>query len=324
MLWQSAIIASVLATGAHAGIGQLIVEGMARNSPAYERRMEEIAKHSLIARGILEARQTTGQGSDTVVNPDGSINMTAWDAQANSACIAALTALPSSSNPSGTCVCYNLPALDSTSGTFEADLRLFQLNQPTAEFLGIPPANIQVSLSYKGASVSPVSSGTAAQKIGVSARQNQNIKQLQTYLFVGQIDKAQMTPGLSMAQLQALVMPVVTLSGTNGAGQLVSTNVSSNEAAFVAGVFSKEVVMSTFAMAELAVEDEVARLKNGTTAFVLPGVSIMIFPVGFIITGLWTFVGVAAYAYGTYCRYSFRDQHRQRMLRQEKANVARF
>ncbi|KAK3688739.1 hypothetical protein B0T22DRAFT_161463 [Podospora appendiculata] len=324
MLWQSAIIASVLATGAHAGIGQLIVEGMARNSPSYERRMEEIAKHSLLARGILEARQTTGQGSDTVVNPDGSINMTAWDAQANSACIAALNALPSSSNPSGTCVCYNLPALDSTSGTFEADLRLFQLNQPTAEFLGIPPANIQVSLSYSGASVSPISSGTAAQKIGLSTRQNQNIKQLQTYLFVGQIDKTQMTPGLSMAQLQALVMPVVTLSGTNPAGQLVSTNVSSNEAAFVAGVFSKEVVMSSFAMAELAVEDEVARLKNGTTAFVLPGVSIMIFPVGFIITGLWTFIGVAAYAYGTYCRYSFRDQHRQRMLRQEKANVARF
>lgn len=124
--------------------------------------------------------------------------------------------------------------------------------------------------------------------------------------------------------LQALVMPVVTLSATNAQNQPVSTNVSSNEAAFVAGVFSDEIVMSSFGLAELAVEAEVARMKNGTAAFVLPGVQILIFPVGLIITGIWLLLGLAAYGYGTFCRYNFREQYRRRMMIQQKSAVPRF
>ncbi|KAK3312230.1 hypothetical protein B0H66DRAFT_395968 [Apodospora peruviana] len=333
MIWQTAaLVATLLASGAQAGIGDLVVEGMSRNSPSYERRMQEVAKKTLLARGILESRQlSSGQGSDTVLNPDGTINMTAWDAQANAACITALKALPEASNPSGTCVCYNLPALDSTSGGFEADLRLYKLNVPTGDFAGIPPENIEVGLRYTGASVSPVSPGTAAAKVvmpKLGSRQiattADDLQLLQTYLFVGQIDKSEISPDITMAQLQALVMPVVTLSGTNAQGQTVSTNVSSNEAAFVAGVFSQEVVMSSFTLANLAVEDEIVRLKNGSTAFVLPGVQILIFPIGLVITGLWTLIGIAAYGYGTFCRYNFREQYRRRILVAEKSAIPRF
>ena len=119
-------------------------------------------------------------------------------------------------------------------------------------------------------------------------------------------------------------MPVVTLSGINPQGQRVSTNVSSNEAAFVNGVFSNEIVMSPFRLAELAVEAEVARLRNGTTAFVLPGVQIMIFPISLVITGLWTVIFLAAYGFGTYNRYHFREAYIARMARVEKAAVSRF
>lgn len=119
-------------------------------------------------------------------------------------------------------------------------------------------------------------------------------------------------------------MPIVTLSGTNAQGQRVSTNVSSNEAAFVMGVFSQDIVMSSFRLAEVAVEAEVARLKNGTTAFVLPGVQIMIFPIGLIITGLWTVIFCVAYGMGTYDRYHFREAYKARMARAEKAGVATF
>lgn len=119
-------------------------------------------------------------------------------------------------------------------------------------------------------------------------------------------------------------MPVLTLSATNSQGRQVSTNVSSNEAAFVTGVFSQEIVMSAFRLAELAVEAEIASMKNGTSAFVLPGVQIMIFPIGLIITSLWTVIGVGAYALGTYNRYNFREQYRRRMQRVEKGAVATF
>jgi len=119
-------------------------------------------------------------------------------------------------------------------------------------------------------------------------------------------------------------MPVVTLKATNANGQVVSTNVSSNEAAFVAGVFSKDIVMSNFRMAELAVEAEIDRLTNGTVAFVLPGVQLMVFPIGLIITSVWLVLGVGAYGMGTYARYNFREAHKRRMAINQKGGMARI
>ena len=119
-------------------------------------------------------------------------------------------------------------------------------------------------------------------------------------------------------------MPIVTLKATNGNGQQVTTVVSTNEAAFVAGEFSRDEVMSNFRLAELAVEAEVAALQNGTVAFVLPGIQLMIFPIGLIITSVWLVLGLAAYGMGTYARYNFREAHKRRMAVISKGNVARF
>jgi hypothetical protein len=129
---------------------------------------------------------------------------------------------------------------------------------------------------------------------------------------------------LFRGDLQALVMPIVTLKATDANGQAVSTNVSSNEAAFVTGEFSGEVFMSNFTMAELAVEADLVLLKNGTIAFVLPGIQIMIFPIGLVITRIWLVLGVAAYGMGTYQRYNFREAHRRRMAVAQKGSVARI
>lgn len=114
--------------------------------------------------------------------------------------------------------------------------------------------------------------------------------------------------------LEALVLPQVTLSAVNAGGNTVSTNISSNEAAFVNGVFSKEVIMSETSRAQTAVNDIKAGLANGTVAFVLPGVSLMIFPVGLVITGLWTVLAFATYGYGTYNRINYRHTFRTRSL----------
>jgi len=213
MLWHTTLVASLLASGAQAGIGSLVVEGMTRNSPQVERRLQEIAKSSLLARGYVETRQVMAQPN--ILNPDGTINMDAWNTEANRACQEALRDLPQASNPSGTCVCYNLPALDNRTGTFEADLRLFRRGEPTGDFLGIPPQNVQVGLSYRGASVSPVSMGRASRAAtgaaasvaagtsALSARQgqinpNETLELLQTYLFVGQIDRTKMSAAMTM------------------------------------------------------------------------------------------------------------------------------
>ncbi|KAK1779826.1 hypothetical protein QBC45DRAFT_125875 [Copromyces sp. CBS 386.78] len=377
MLWQpKTLLATLLAaSGVQAGIGSLIAEGMTRGSPSYHKRMEEMMGSYLLRRGFFQERQdisASAVGQDPIFTADGTLNMTAWNAQVNAACISSLRQLTAATNPSGTCVCYNLPALDNSTGVFEADLRLFRVSDARDAFAGIAPEQISVAVRFVGANVktasgdetiasaasaaananakasqgaaSSVSAAASVGRVGgsggdgeaakalLAARQssqgdlptNGDPTLLQQYLFVGQIDREKMSGEMTMAQLQSLLLPIVTLSGTTPSGGQVSTNISSNEAAFVAGVFSKEVVLSDFNRAQLAVQDEMARLKNGTTAFVLPGVQIMVFPIGLIITSVWLAVFIAAYGYGTFCRYNFAVQYRERRAAVERGGMARI
>lgn len=181
MFWQTGLSA-LLAVGVQAGgIGSLVAEGYlsGRSLPSLESRMAEDAQNHVVV--------TRQAGPNVALDVNGSINMTAWDAQANAACRAALSKLPQATNPSGTCTCYNLPALNNATGAFEADLRLFQISAARDEFAGIPANQVQVSLSYNGASVSPVSSA-AGTKVGARQNSGSNLKLLQQYLFIGQID----------------------------------------------------------------------------------------------------------------------------------------
>lgn len=194
MLWQAGVTA-LLAVGAQAGgIADLVAEGVltGRSPKSIEQRMEEhVNDHVVVSR----------QASSTVsLQANGTVNMAEWEAQVTAACQEALSKLPQSTNPSGTCTCYNLPVLNTKTGAFEADLRLYQLSTPREDFSGIPANQVQVSLSYNGASVSPVTASTAAQKVsGPQARQaNPNLQLLQTYLFVGQVDQDKMQLEMNM------------------------------------------------------------------------------------------------------------------------------
>lgn len=126
------------------------------------------------------------------------------------------------------------------------------------------------------------------------------------------------------ADLEAFVMPTVTLSATNAAGQTVSTNVSSNEAAFVAGVFATNDVLSPTALAQIAVDKVVAGLANGTVAFVLPGVNLLIFPTGLIIAGSWFVIGFSVIAFGFFERVQYRESYRRRVAIAERGTSKRI
>lgn len=194
MLWQSGVTA-LLAVGAQAGgVADLVAEGVltGRSPKSIEQRMEEhVSDHVVVSR----------QASSTVsLQANGTVNMAEWEAEVTAACQDALSKLPQSTNPSGTCTCYNLPVLNTKTGAFEADLRLYQISTPREDFAGIPANQVQVSLSYNGASVSPVTADTAAQKVsGPKARQaTPNLQLLQTYLFVGQVDQDKMQLEMNM------------------------------------------------------------------------------------------------------------------------------
>ena len=94
-------------------------------------------------------------------------------------------------------------------------------------------------------------------------------------------------------------MPTLTLRATLSNGTSVSANVTGNEASFLTGMLSHQAALSDFAVASAAVASEVASLKRGDVAFVLPGTSFMIFPVGLVITGTWAVAGILVYGLGT-------------------------
>ncbi|KAM0664579.1 hypothetical protein ACQRIT_001718 [Beauveria bassiana] len=260
------------------------------------------------------------------LQPDGSLNLTAWNKDTDAACVDALRAITRATNPSGNCICYNLPSLDARTGVFGAELRLYKVSDPRDGWAGIAPADIKVSVSYSGASASPVSpdavtgkgmQGGAKSVVqrsfgGLESREDHNPQLLHAYMLVGQIDNKEMLDQMSMAALQTLVMPTLTLAATNSSGVRLATNVSLNEATFVNGVFSRDIVQSDFSAAQAAVDDALAALHNGTAAFVLPGVQLMILPIGLIITSIWLALGLAAYGLGTFERVQYAAMYRER------------
>jgi hypothetical protein len=212
MFWNVAFTGALLATGSGACAAK--IRAMSIDERFQVRAVDVLeSRYEDIANRYIEKRQTQTfvPTSDVILNPDGTLNMTAWDAETSAVCMEALSHLDIASNPSGTCICYNLPSLDTSTGVFEADLRLFKISEPTGQFAGIPPQNIQVGLSYTGASVSPVSASRIQSTQRVTSRElameedlhqlakrNATPTLLQAYLFVGQIDRTKMSNDMTM------------------------------------------------------------------------------------------------------------------------------
>ena len=308
MLLTAAIATALLATHAHAEIRPLAMD------PLIHVRSPDVLEedYKTVADRYLSRRQAAADGNATA---EQGTDMEAWMADTEAACRDALARLNAATNPSGAGLCYNLPALDTNTGVFEADLRVFKVSEPSGDWAGIAPQDIDVGLSFSGASVSPVEMDrvTGGGMSGeLAPRQAQQPQLLQSYMFIGQIDQDKMKGRMSMADIETLIIPTLTLSAVNTTGQTVRTNVSSNEAAFLTGVFSKEVVLSDFALAQQAVNNMTQRLAAKEVAFVLPGVQILIFPVGLIIASVWLLVGLAFYGFGTYERIGYAESFRRR------------
>ncbi|TVY15871.1 hypothetical protein LARI1_G006976 [Lachnellula arida] len=319
-MWATAIAASLLlASRASAGVLQ-DVGHMARGDNSMEEKMKRYVD-ALVE--PVERRQTP-EGT-------GAVNVSQWDMQTQAACTTSLEALGGvASNPSGMAVCYNLPFLDNTTGVFQADLRLYTISAPTGDFANIATQNVQVGLAYNGATVSAVNStmlkarGNGISLIswprGMEKREAAAPAMAQSYAFVGQVNKNLLTANMGTAALQKVLVPTVSLTAVNGTGQTVNTTLSSNEATFVNGVFATQVVPTK---SEVSPPIQTLVVASGEP-FVVPGLHILIFPIGGIITGVWAVLLSATIAYGTIGRMQFRDQFRRRNARATKGQMARI
>ena len=83
-------------------------------------------------------------------------NANTWNSQTDAACVKSLIAMNGkASNPSGMAVCYNVQSLNTTTGAFQADLRLYRVAPPEGSWAALKTQDINVGLSYDGASVAP-------------------------------------------------------------------------------------------------------------------------------------------------------------------------
>lgn len=79
---------------------------------------------------------------------------TAWDALTDTACATALTYMNGvASNPSGIAACYNTRKYDNDSGVFLADLRLFRIAAPTADWRQLAVSSQKLEVTYSNASI---------------------------------------------------------------------------------------------------------------------------------------------------------------------------
>jgi hypothetical protein len=212
MFWNLALTTGLLASTAFASASMGV---MAITNDVIALSARDVLERSYLdvtsGHGLVK-RQNQQFESTVTLRPDGSIDLDAWDKETERACQDSLKRLQIATNPSGTCICYNLPRLDTNSGVFEADLRVYKFNEPNGAFQGISPQQIGVGLMYLGASVSRVNADTM-QNLSNGTGQAANRKRqdvvsqpenapdlelLQQYLLVGQIDNDKMRNDLSM------------------------------------------------------------------------------------------------------------------------------
>jgi hypothetical protein len=156
------------------------------------RRADEMTAVHLVARMPEEAPAVPSQSAAanlTGADP-ASIDQGQLDATISAACMKALGPIKSVSNDAGFLGCYNIPFLNTNTGVFEADLRLYQRSQPSRAFAGVKATDISVQLSYPNAAFSTIPQGAPKAKRGVDLESRQNaggMNELQNFLFVGQV-----------------------------------------------------------------------------------------------------------------------------------------
>lgn len=117
----------------------------------------------------------------------------------------------------------------------------------------------------------------------------------------------------------ALLIPTIQLAADKGGGSKASTDLTSSSMIFfVSGIFQGQ----STAGAAAAVPSAAAAAAEKASEFTLPGTTLGIFPVGLIITSVWTLVFLSVVGYGTWERMQFREQFRQRKVRAMAAGKA--
>ncbi|EUC29483.1 hypothetical protein COCVIDRAFT_110268 [Bipolaris victoriae FI3] len=296
--------------------------------------MEEVLRRDAGRMATLTRRQdanpadTAPLASLTPSTGDASnVNLAQWEEQTRTACMRTLSNLNGqASNPSGIAVCYNLPFLDNTTGVFQAELRMYNVSAPIDPWVGVTAADVSMTLSYLGATVQNMQGNFAKREVVASISEGKLVErqdingmtQLKVLMYVGRINENLMGSAMTQESLQPLLVPQIDLAAKNPVtGRDVETTLSSQEASFVNGIFSRAGTAPTNADPQAAASASAA--VASAAPFVVPGTALAFFPIGLVVTSVWAFFFFLAVGFGTYGRIQYRDQYRRRV----RAELAR-
>ncbi|KAI9741496.1 MAG: hypothetical protein M1818_004302 [Claussenomyces sp. TS43310] len=266
-----------------------------------------------------------------------SLNISLWDVQTQKACAAQLSSLNGvASNAAGMAICYNIPSLNATDGSFFADLRLYVVASPTGDFAGIPIQDLFVNLQYQNAMISQINASSLWREGAThsfvsrpSIRSEKTVQKrvlapilVESYAFYGQNNMSLLKTSMSVHAYKVSLTPSVSLSAISSAGAMVNTTLSCTEASFITGELSAQ--PTTIRMAVPQMKGIAAKVVQPGTIFRVPGTKILIFPIAGVVTGSWAMLFIATVTWGTFGRMQSREQHRRSMARAEKGKQPRI
>lgn len=107
------------------------------------------------------------------------MDLDVWVRETTEKCMASIANITQASNPAGIVVCYNVPFLDSSTGVFAADLRMYQLSERKDGWESVE--DINMSLEYSSAQVERTDLNTTEQPAATDP------PLVQQFNFLGQI-----------------------------------------------------------------------------------------------------------------------------------------
>jgi hypothetical protein len=135
-----------------------------------------------------------------------------WNNEAGQKCAEAVAKLGGkASNPSGLAACYNIPYLDDAKGTFEAEVRIFNVSAPTGDFVSLAQGSMMLNLEYANASLTSGTSFPVRKRQAAAASSSSSASatpsaqagvwmatQIMVQKYLAQINPEAFTPGMNM------------------------------------------------------------------------------------------------------------------------------
>lgn len=119
-----------------------------------------ILRHALYQRNAIPSPEAIAQ---IITDPSPSfaaLTEDTWNTTAEAACLKALGAMKSTTaNPCGMTACYNIKYLNTTTGTFQTELRLYRTSPATGDWATADSKSFSVGITCDGAPMAAVNTG---------------------------------------------------------------------------------------------------------------------------------------------------------------------